>query len=183
MKHVIYILIIVFLVSCQMKSVAPGSEEAFSKADDNRSELLRVLRHYEESGDSLKLRAAAFLIGNMADKGYLTGAAIDEYYAFIDSVYQIKQEEYDIPYIYETFRQQAQYLKKKPVLHWDVQNLSADYLIRNIDEAFAVWNCPWNQHLTFEEFCEWVLPYRVGDRNPGSMANAVPRTVRTTVDE
>ena len=166
MKHVIYILIIVFLVSCQMKSVAPGSEEAFSKADDNRSELLRVLRHYEESGDSLKLRAAAFLIGNMADKGYLTGAAIDEYYAFIDSVYQIKQEEYDIPYIYETFRQQAQYLKKKPVLHWDVQNLSADYLIRNIDEAFAVWNRPWNQHLTFEEFCEWILPYRVGTEIP-----------------
>lgn len=166
MKHSIYILCIVFLSSCQMKTAAPGIEEAFSKAGDNRSELLRVLRHYEKSDDSLKLRAAAFLIGNMTDKGYLTGAAIDEYYAFIDSVYQIKQEEYDIPYIYETFRQQAQYLKEKPVLSWDVQNLSADYLIRNIDEAFAVWNRPWNQHLTFEEFCEWVLPYRVGTEIP-----------------
>ena len=61
------------LVSCQMKTAAPGIEEALSKAGGNRSELLRVLRHYEESGDSLKLRAAAFLIGNMADKGYLTG--------------------------------------------------------------------------------------------------------------
>lgn len=166
MKHALYILLAIFLVSCQMKTAAPGIEEALSKAGGNRSELLRVLRHYEESGDSLKLRAAAFLIGNMADKGYLTGVAIDEYYAFIDSVYQIKQEEYDIPYIYETFRQQAQYLKKKPVLHWDVQNLSADYLIRNIDEAFAVWNRPWNQHLTFEEFCEWILPYRVGTEIP-----------------
>lgn len=100
MKHALYILLAIFLVSCQMKTAEPGLEEALSKAGGNRSELLRVLRHYEESSDSLKLRAAAFLIGNMADKGYLTGAAIDEYYAFIDSVYQIKQEEYDIPYIY-----------------------------------------------------------------------------------
>lgn len=166
MKHAIYILLIILMVSCQMKTAALGLEEAFSKAGSNRSELLRVLRHYEESGDSLKLRAAAFLIGNMADKGYLTGAAIDEYYTFIDSVYQIEQEEYDVAWINQTFRKQAQHQEEKPVLQLDVQNLSADYLIRNIDEAFAVWNRPWNQHLTFEEFCEWVLPYRVGTEIP-----------------
>lgn len=166
MKHAIYILLIILMVSCQMKTAAPGLEEAFSKAGSNRSELLRVLRHYEESGDSLKLRAAAFLIGNMADKGYLTGVAIDEYYAFIDSVYQIEQEEYDTKYIYETFRKQAKYQKEPPLFKGDVQTLSADYLIRNIDEAFAVWNRPWNQHLTFEEFCEWVLPYRLSSETP-----------------
>lgn len=162
MKHYLYILLAILLTSCQMKTAAPGIEEALSQAGDNRGELLRVLQHYEESGDSLKLRAAEFLIGNMADKGYLTGRAIDEYYHFIDSVYQIKQPEYDIPYIYGTFRQQAKYLKEQPIPAWDAQTLSADYLIQNIDEAFAVWNRPWNQHLTFEEFCEWILPYRVG---------------------
>ena len=52
------------------------------------------------------------------------------------------------------------------MLNWDVQTLSADYLIQNIDEAFAVWNRPWNRHLTFEEFCEWILPYRVGTEIP-----------------
>lgn len=46
------------------------------------------------------------------------------------------------------------------------KTLSADYLIQNIDEAFAVWNRPWNRHLTFEEFCEWILPYRVGTEIP-----------------
>lgn len=149
-----------------MRIVEPGIEEAFSKAGKNRAELLHVLQHYEESSNSLKLRAAQFLLENMADKGYLTGRSIEEYYNFIDSVYQIKQEEYDIPYIYATFRQQAKYLKENPVLNWDVQTLSADYLIQNIDEAFAVRNRPWNQHLTFEEFCEWILPYRVGTEIP-----------------
>ncbi len=166
MKHYISILLAILLTSCQMKTAAPGLEEALSQAGDNRGELLRVLQYYEERGDSLKLRAAEFLIGNMADKGYLTGRAIDEYYHFIDSVYQIKQPEYDIPYLYGTFRQQAKYLKEKPIPAWDAQTLSADYLIQNIDEAFAVWNRPWNQHLTFEEFCEWVLPYRVGTEIP-----------------
>ena len=166
MKHTIYILFVLLLVSCQMRIVEPGIEEAFSKAGKNRAELLHVLQHYEESSNSLKLRAAQFLLENMADKGYLTGRSIEEYYNFIDSVYQIKQEEYDIPYIYATFRQQAKYLKENPVLNWDVQTLSADYLIQNIDEAFAVRNRPWNQHLTFEEFCEWILPYRVGTEIP-----------------
>lgn len=167
MKICIWMLVwIPLLLSCGKGNVSPGVAEAMSKAGANRSELFRVLQHYEENGDSLKLRAAQFLIGNMADKGYLTGKAIDEYYAFIDSVYQIRQEEYDIPYIYDAFRRQAVHLKERPDIKWDVQSLSADYLIKNIDEAFAVWDRPWNRHLAFDEFCEWILPYRVAAEIP-----------------
>lgn len=154
--------------SCQMSAPAPGIEETLSKAGCNREELFQVIRHYQEKGDSLKLKAALFLIENMADKCYYTGKAIDEYYTFIDSVYQIQQEEYDIPAIYGEFSNKAQYLKKQPALTADAQTLSADYLIENIEEAFAVWNRPWNQHLSFEEFCELVLPYRVGSEIPES---------------
>lgn len=166
MKQYIYILCVILLASCQMKTAAPGIEEALSQAGDNRGELLRVLQHYEERGDSLKLRAAEFLIGNMADKGYWTGRAIDEYYAFIDSVYQIERAEYDVEAINAAFLEQAQYIQEPFVANWDAQNLSSTYLIRNIDEAFAVWNRPWNQHLSLEEFCEWILPYRVSAEIP-----------------
>lgn len=162
MSRALYILFIVlFLGGCKMQTVNTGIEEALSKAGDNREELFRVIRHYQESGDSLKLKAAQFLIENMTDKYYLTGNLINEYYAFIDSVYQIKQPEYDIPAIYDAFRSKAKYLKEKPQVNWDVQTLSADYLIQNIEDAFEVWNRPWNKHLTFDEFCEWILPYRV----------------------
>ena len=78
----------------QMENMGVG--EALSKAGGNRKELFQVIRHYQDSGDSLKLKAALFLIENMADKYYLTGNVIDEYYTFIDSVYQIKQPEYEI---------------------------------------------------------------------------------------
>lgn len=157
---------LLLLGSCRMPTPTPGVEEALSKAGSNRNELFRVIRHYQEGTDSLKLKAALFLIENMADKYYYTGKAIDEYYTFIDSVYQIQQEEYDIPTIYSEFINKAQYFKEELTLNWDTQTLSADYLIENIEDAFAVWNRPWNQHLSFEEFCELILPYRIGSEIP-----------------
>lgn len=164
--YIISVVATLFLCSCKMQTANIGVEEALSKAGDNRKELFRVIRHYQDSGDSLKLKAALFLIENMADKYYLTGHLIDEYYAFIDSVYQIKQPEYDIPAIYEAFENKAVYRDERPQVNWDVQTLSADYLIQNIEEAFAVWGRPWNKHLTFDEFCEWILPYRVDTEIP-----------------
>ena len=157
---------LLLLGSCRMPTPTPGVEEALSKAGSNRNELFQVIKHYQKGTDSLKLKAAIFLIENMADKFYYTGKAIDEYYTFIDSVYQIQQEEYDTPAIYDEFRVKAKYLQEKPSINQDVQTLSAAYLIENIEEAFAVWNRPWNQHLSFEEFCELILPYRVGTEIP-----------------
>lgn len=154
-------IILLFLSGCHLKTATTGIEDALSRAGDNREELFKVIQHYQEGKDSLKLKAALFLVENMSDKYYLTGKGIDEYYTFIDSVYQIKQEQYDIPTIYESFQNQAKHLKDRPTVNLDVKTLSADYLINNIEEAFAVWNKPWNKHLDFEDFCELVLPYRI----------------------
>ncbi|WP_293711053.1 hypothetical protein [uncultured Parabacteroides sp.] len=159
---------LLLLGSCRMPTPTPGIEEALSKAGSNRNELFQVIKHYQNGTDSLKLKAALFLIENMTDKGYFTGKAVDEYYTFIDSVYQIHQQEYDIPAIYDEFKNKAKYLQEKPIANQDVQTLSADYLIENIEDAFAVWDRPWNQHLNFEEFCEFILPYRVGSEIPES---------------
>ena len=43
----------------------PGLERTFQRAGENRSELEKVLRHYE--GDGRKHRAALFLLERMAD--------------------------------------------------------------------------------------------------------------------
>lgn len=48
----------------------------------------------------------------------------------------------------------------------DIKILSADYLIHNIDHAFRQWKDGyWATHLSFDEFCEYLLPYRVGYEN------------------
>lgn len=44
-----------------------------------------------------------------------------------------------------------------------MQSIQADYLIRNIDLAVDEWQSGlWAKHLVFEEFCEYILPYRFG---------------------
>ncbi len=64
MKKIIIPFIILALLSCS--HYPPGVEETLSQAGKNRGELEKVLRHYRESPeDSLKYRAACFLIDNM----------------------------------------------------------------------------------------------------------------------
>jgi hypothetical protein len=43
----------------------------------------------------------------------------------------------------------------------DINHITAEYLIKNIDVAYTVWKeKPWCRHVNFEQFCEYILPYR-----------------------
>ena len=45
----------------------------------------------------------------------------------------------------------------------DLEQVKADYLIHQIDQAFRLWtNSPWLEDLTLESFLEYLLPYRIG---------------------
>ena len=43
-----------------------------------------------------------------------------------------------------------------------VETVKAGFLIRHIDDAFALWRKPWNTRVSFSLFCRYVLPYRLG---------------------
>jgi hypothetical protein len=63
----LYLFFICFFISCTRYS--PEIEEVLKQAGNNRSELEQVLEHYShDPADSLKLRAAEFLIVNMPEK-------------------------------------------------------------------------------------------------------------------
>ena len=50
-----------------------------------------------------------------------------------------------------------------PVRKEDIEHITAEYLINNIDLAFQVWNDkPWGKYISFDTFCEEILPYRIG---------------------
>ncbi len=130
--------------------------EALKMAGNNRGELEKVLAHYKDSGE--KYKAACFLIENMpkcySHKGWLLDtlrywkSTVDSF-GEIDSIQVEKWEKYS-----------AAMMDKE----YDIHVMTADYLIRNIDQAFEVWKKrPWNKGLSFDEFCELILPYRVGD--------------------
>ena len=154
MKRLILLLSILGMLSCTRNE---NMERTFQRAGENRAELEKVLRHYED--DDRKYHAACYLIEHMADcYSYRSDR--------IDSLMQLKamatfesQEWIDsVDAVWKGFS----YLREKKV--YDCQVITADYLINHIDRAFAVWDSrPWAKHYTLDDFCQWVLPYRIAD--------------------
>lgn len=154
MKYILF-LILLILLSCSQKNERVAF--ALEQADSNRTELEKVLEHYE--GDSLKYKAAVFLIENMPYYGYPQSAEIDSIKGLLSDIFQ----RWDLT---EAERQKGIHWQQlsKPVIKHDVQQVTAAMLIENIDLAFNVWQTkPWNKHLPFDDFCELILPYRIAE--------------------
>ena len=131
-------------------------EYALNFAGDNRNELEKVLEHY--ASDPEKLESARFLIRNMP-----------RYYGYegwrLDSIQKVlavaEQEQFVTDSAISKWTKVSPYLLPKV---YDAHVITADYLIENIDLSFKVWKGSlWNRNLSFDDFCELILPYRIGD--------------------
>ena len=143
----------------------PGKLSAALKlAEQNRQQLEKVISHYAaQPSDSLKLKAAYFLIANMPGHRYWDCKELTEYIRNIDAMkrlpYFLREDLHTIPYRYwpGTFFEVKE----------DVKTISAGYLIHQIDLAFTLRDsCPWLHDYAFKDFCEYVLPYRLNDEKP-----------------
>lgn len=153
MKNYIWIFGLLLLCSCANNH---RLNVALELAETNRGELEKVLLHYKDSGQ--KYDAACFLIENMPKcysyKGWLIDTlrywkSTTDSFGNIDNKQVVKWEKYP-----------ASMMNKE----YDIHVITADYLIRNIDQAFEAWKKrPWNKNLSFDDFCELILPYRIGD--------------------
>ena len=134
-------------------------EQALSMARENRAELEKVLEHYEKDTNSLKLKAAVFLIENMPGHRSYTGDTIQNYYKELDFILNMDAT---VGYKNEKIKELAHnYLKVSFQEEEDIKIITADYLIRNIDQAFDWWkNGQRLEYVTFDQFCEFILPYK-----------------------
>ncbi|MBT1690798.1 transglutaminase-like domain-containing protein [Dawidia soli] len=145
--------------------------QALEYAGSNRSELEKVIGHYSQRpGDSLKLRAARFLIANMPGHHFYKGKIIDQLHQFFDIANTVhpKWPAMDLRPLGDSLQRVYGSIWTGNVeTLYDLESLPANYLIENIDEAFRVWReQPWCQHVTFDQFCEFILPYRVDNEDP-----------------
>ena len=137
--------------------------EALKVAGENRGQLEAVLEHYRTvDNDPQKLAAAEYLIANMpAHYSYRDTAAINRYY---HQALEILGTGSSPDWQRDTLREisEKQYFGLTQDTISDVKVITADYLIYSIDHAFKQWRTkPWAQHLTYEEFRDWILPYKV----------------------
>jgi hypothetical protein len=153
-------------MSCSQQS---RLEQALAFAGENRAELEKTLAHYSADGaDSLKYRAACFLIENMPYHYSCSSAAIDRFMA--EASLYAAAHEYDV-HDYNRYFSVHSFEDESPVLTssdydvvMDSHVITADFLIDNIEQAFKVWReQPWGKDVSFDDFCEQILPYRVAD--------------------
>ncbi|MFR0677008.1 hypothetical protein [Dysgonomonas mossii] len=162
MKYLAIIISIYLCLSCAKHS--SNLTNSLELAIDNRVELEKVLSHYsKDEKDSLKYKAAVFLIENMSYNYSFYGVQLDSYYRKLDSVQMIPQVDYSQvrTFYYSIFQNQNIFnnLQKRE----DLKFMQAEYLIKNIDQAFKYWQTSNTEHLSFDEFCEYILPYRIGN--------------------
>ena len=125
-----------------------------------------VLAYYcDTMPDKLRYKAAQFLIENMDAHYTLHNEGMDSFRLFMDSIFRLphgKLSYYDRMYD-SVISLYGNALLQEPEYIYDTSLVTADYLIENIDNAFRMWNAKWGKKYGFEHFCNYVLPYRIGN--------------------
>ena len=131
-------------------------------AGSNRSELEAVLDHYKtKDSNPQKLQAAEFLIKNMPAHYSYAGDKIYEYYDYAAKIFANKSLSPEQQRDSLLFITDLKYRDLPGQIVSDAQIIKADYLIKNIDASYDRWvNCDWASQITFDEYLEWLLPYK-----------------------
>lgn len=138
-------------------------ETVLKKAGKNRVELEKALVYSSNTGDSLKMKAMQFLIANM-DIHYSS-----DYYWENATGEKIKYNELDYTDMekakiaFGVIKELNPGIHPKPILNKDIENIKAEFLIKNLDNAFNAWQSSTTKNISFDYFCEYILPYRVSE--------------------
>jgi hypothetical protein len=154
MRIITYVLITLFISSCSFYD--SNLEKALKLAGDNRAELETVLNHYKHN--PAKYKATCFLIENMPVHFYIKENV--ELFSIMDSLNRSELSNEEVYARFDSIRQHT-FVSPRKVLK-DIETLSSVFLIRHIDQSFANWeSSPWKNKVSFENFCEYILPYTV----------------------
>ena len=138
------------LVSCES-----GLDFALDKAGENRGEMEKVLEYFRNDLDPLKYEAAQFLISNMPYHYSYSGDVVEQY----DSIY-LEMAKYPVQKRDSVLAAITENLDLKSArVITDIRSLTADYLIKAINDAFETWkNTPWHETYDKSLFFNYVLP-------------------------
>ena len=158
--------LVLFISSCSFQNEQHNTDPKYV----NSLAFRKAIKHYEKSKEQQKLNALMFIRDNYDGHFAHTNILSKKYDSlFSPAIYggALPADErkfglaldklVTLEKIYGTIK--SNFTKTKS----DKTTLEAKFIIENIDIAFKVWKeTPWSKNLSFEEFCEHILPYRVG---------------------
>jgi len=146
----------------------PESTAKVIQNSGNEIELQKVVAYYRQGNDDRKLRALFFLIDNMQYKVHPQGQGVNNYASLLDSLSNTPTERKEwLEHIFDSLKVHSN-IHIPGSFHYnsDLATIRSQDLIEHIDGAFKAWNYPWAKSLTFEQFCHYLLPYKIVDENP-----------------
>lgn len=150
---------------CLLLSLFPAAASLTAAASSQtyRERYAAVLEHYSAyAADSMKYKAALFLIDNMDGHVSPEGAPIEEYAGRVASMGPTT----GIRRLQSLWGSASK--AGKVVFRPDSTAVTDSFLIDNIDSAFVAWqSAPWRSEVPFGLFCRYILPYRINDEHIG----------------
>lgn len=130
----------------------------------SKEQFIKVFENYSGARDTLKRNAAYFLIRSMEGHTYNDPPYL-QYYN--DVLAQSTDYDNKKDFINTKFDSLNQiYSSLGPTERPDYNVITSEMLIENIDYAFKAWEMPWARSLSYDEFCRYILPYKVSVEKP-----------------
>lgn len=162
------LLFLIFLLGISCRSEPDKVQRVIANSGQNGQELVKVIKHYRDLGDNEKLRAAYFLIENLPFHTHFVGEGVANYkklFSKLLNVPEARREEFEL--IWDSLKAEEGKVFPGAIRPADdVATISSKFLIAHIEAAFRAWKYPWARHLTFQEFCDYILPYKVVNEEP-----------------
>ena len=147
-----------------------------SSCGKNKKEFQKVYDFYSKPEDSLKLKAAEFLVQNMDKHDYLVLKNEEKFDDFFQTIgkqvsmpdlgnirMQKRVRRNIVDNLISEGLEDGSLPKPEYTRSYDIKTIKADFLIENIEYAFKAWSFPWAKDYSFGDFCKYILPYRYGN--------------------
>lgn len=158
--HFIWLMVIIELCSA-CNCLDTRLNNALEVAGNNRVELEKVLERYKNC-DKQKYRAACFLIRNMPFYNSYEGEALQKYLHYFET-HSINNRGAQI-IVDSLLKVEGPFYMSMLAKKRDIETVDSAFLVEHIDWAFKVWReQPWGKNVSFDDFCEYILPYRIGN--------------------
>ena len=120
-----------------------------------------VLREFKADKD--KRESAKYLL-KWADLHYSYSGNVQAYYDAVDSVSARAKDK--VSFVSSMADAYDEYKSSISIVN-DANSISPGWLIKQINDAFSLWkDGKWARHLDFDEFCEYLLPYKCMELQP-----------------
>lgn len=156
-----------FLLSLLLLSIANQIISQNTSRVHSTHDFSKVIDRYSKNpADSLKKKAAQFLIKNIDPHYSYYSKNWDALCSALSSGYLYSKDKSDYIDCYDSIFNAFDSGLNDYVLKYDKDTINDEFLISNVENSFKAYRLAQNKKVSFTDFCEYVLPYKIGCDKP-----------------